>query len=113
MVSDGVSNYLVGKIPEISYFLSSILMVFGSDYLMGRVLLRRLKKSNFLSRTVMFVLYSLLALPALTAAGAYLLREMILAPFKEQIALVMAVFFLFTGVLLSARYNMKMGLKAR
>jgi hypothetical protein len=105
------SDYLIARIPEISYFLSSALMIFASDFIMGRVLIRRLRKLPFLTRTTFFLLYGLLVFPALTTLGAFSLRELVLNPFKEWIILVLAVAFIFIGILLSLRYNMKMKLK--
>lgn len=111
MLLDSVSGYLTARIAEISFLLSSMLMVFASDLIMGRMLLRRLRKLDFVTRTLAFVLYALLALPAMTTLGAYLLRVLILEPFKEQILAALAIFFLIVGVLLSRRYNMKFRVK--
>ena len=106
-----ISDYLIARIPEISYFLSSALMIFVSDYIAGRLLIRRLRKLTFLVRTSIFLLYGLLIYPALTALGALVLRESVLSPFKEWLILLLVVFFLFIGILLSLRYNMKIRLK--
>jgi hypothetical protein len=105
------ADYLIARIPEISYFLSSALMIFASDYIMGRFLIRRLRKLTFLARTSLFLLYGLFMFPALVGLGAFVLREAVLYPFKEWIILLLVVFFLFIGVLLSIRYNMKIKLK--
>ena len=110
-VFNSVSNQLIARIPEISYLLSSVLMLFASDYIMERLLIRRLRKVNFIARTFLFVLYGLLILPALTTIGALLLRVLALNPFKEWIILVLVICFFFVGVLLSIRYNIKMKLK--
>jgi len=105
------SDYLIARIPEISYFLSSALMIFVSDYIVGRLLIRRLRKLTFLVRTCLFLFYGLFMFPTLTALGAFVLRESVLNPFKEWIILLLVVFFVFIGVLLSLRYNMKIRLK--
>jgi hypothetical protein len=110
-VLHSVTDYLIARIPEISYFLSAALMILASDYIMERLLIRRLRKSTFLARTSLFLFYGLLVFPALTALGAFLLRELALNPFKEWIILVLVVSFFFIGVLLSVRYNMKIRLK--
>jgi len=108
---DAAAGYLIARIPEISFLLSSIFMLFASDVIMGRFLLRRLRKSHFLTRTLLFVLYGIMVLPAMTVGGAYLLRELVLKPFRDGIIVVLAVCFLIIGVLLSLRYNMKMKVK--
>lgn len=110
---DSVSNYLIARIPEISYFLSSAFMIFASDYMMERLLIRRLKRMSFLARTALFLGYGLFILPGLMTLIAHLLRELVLNPFKGWIILVMVLSFLFMGILLSIRYNIKMRLKIR
>jgi hypothetical protein len=105
------SDYLIARIPEISYFLSSALMIFTSDFIMGRLLIRRLRKMTFLVRTSLFLLYGLFVFPTLTVLGAFSLRDLVLDPFKEWIILVLVVSFFFIGILLSLRYNMKTKLK--
>lgn len=105
------SDYLIARIPEISYFLSSALMIFVSDYIMERLLIRRLRRLTFLARTCLFLLYGLFMFPTLTALGALVFREAVLNPFKEWIVLLLVVFFFFIGILLSIRYNMKIRLK--
>lgn len=105
------SDYLIARIPETSFLIASILMIFASDYLFSAFLLRRLKKRSFITRTLIFVLYALLALPAMTVLGAYILRVHVLEPFSDRIILVMLACFLLIGVLLSIRYNMKIRLK--
>ncbi len=112
-VFDSASNYLTARIPEISYLLSSVLMIFASDYIMERFLIRIMRKQNFIARTVLFLLYGLLVLPALIALGALLLRVLALDPFKENIIVVLAISFFLIGVILSIRYNMKMKFKVR
>jgi hypothetical protein len=105
------SDYLIARIPETSYFLSSALMIFASDFIMGRLLIRRLRKLAFLARTSLFLLYGLFVFPTLTALGAFSLRELVLTPFREWIILVLIISFFFIGILLSIRYNMKIKLK--
>ncbi len=110
-VLNSVSDNLIARIPEISYLLSCILMLFASDYIMERLLVRRLRKLNFISRTGLFIFYGLLILPIMTTIGALLLRTLALDPFKEWMILILVICFFLVGVLLSIRYNMKMKLK--
>jgi hypothetical protein len=110
---NSASDYLIARIPEISYFLSCALMILASDVIMGRFLIKRLRKQGFVSRTFLFLLYGLLILPAFTTLGALLLRELVLNPFKEWIILVLVISFLFIGVFLSLRYNMKIKMKLK
>jgi hypothetical protein len=105
------SDRLIARIPEISYLLSTIFMIFVSDYIIGNLLIRRLKKMGFITRTFLFVFFGLLILPGLTALGALLLRDLVLDPFKDWIILVLVICFFLIGVFLSIRYNMKMKLK--
>ena len=107
---DSLSAHLVARIPEISYLLSSILMIFASDYVIGNLLIRKLKKIGFITRTCLFLFFGLLILPSLTAIGALLLRNLVLDPFQEWIILVLIICFFFIGVFLSIRYNMKIKL---
>jgi hypothetical protein len=107
---DSISDHLVARIPEISYLLSSILMIFASDYIIGNLLIQKLRKMGFITRTGFFLLFGLLILPGLTAAGAFLLRDLVLDPFKEWIILVLVICFFLIGVFLSIRYNMKIKL---
>jgi hypothetical protein len=108
---DSVSDYLIERIPEMSFLLSSILMIFVSDYLFGHFLLRRLKKMAFITRTALFVLYGLVALPAMITLFATSLRVYLLEHFRNDILLVLAISFVLVGVLLSIRYNMRIRLK--
>jgi asparagine N-glycosylation enzyme membrane subunit Stt3 len=108
--ADSISEYVAARIPEISYLLSSILMIFASDYIIGNLLIRRLRKMGFVTRTCLFLLFGLLILPALTAIVAFLLRDLVIDPFKEWIILVLVICFFFIGVFLSIRYNMKIKL---
>ncbi len=108
MVSDLAafhSDYLIARIPEISYLISSAMMIFASDYLLRRFLIRRLKKQTFIARTSVFLFYGLLVFPVLTSAGAFVLRESALNPFKEWLILMLLVFFFVIGILLSFRYR--------
>ena len=108
---DSVSDHLIARIPEISYLLSSIFMIFASDYIIGNLLIQQLRKMGFITRTFLFVFFSLLILPSLTALGAFLLRDMVLDPFQDWIILVLTICFFLVGVFLSLRYNMKMKIK--
>lgn len=105
------SDYLIDRIPEISYFLSSALMLFVSDFILECFLIRRLRRLTFIARTCLFLFYGLFLFTPLTAIGASLLREMVLYPYKEWIVLLLIIFFSLLGVLLNLRYNMKMRLK--
>ncbi len=108
-----VTQYLAGHVWEISYLLSTVLMFFGGDIIMEKVLLKRLKQWHFLKRTLAFVLYGLVLLPALTVGGAALLRAFVLEPLQDRILPVLLVSFLATGISLSVKYNMKPRLKGR
>jgi len=110
---NSVSDSLIARIPEISYLLSTIFMIFISDYIIGNLLIRRLKKMGFITRTFLFVFFGLLILPGLTTLGALLLRDLVLDPFKDWIILVLVICFFLIGVFLSIRYNMKIKLKVR
>ena len=112
-LSSSISGYLIERIPEISFFLSSILMVFISDYIMGSYMLKSLKRMNFLSRTFFFLVYGLLILPAMTTFGAFLLRNIALYPLKQSIILVLIASFFLVGVFFSIKYNIKMKLKLK
>jgi hypothetical protein len=108
---DSVPAYLIAKIPEISFFLSTILMFFASDYIMEYFLKKSLKKMNFVARTIIFLFYGLLVLPALCTAGALFLQDAVLLPYQRWIVPVLLACFLFIGILLSIRYNMRLKLK--
>ncbi len=108
-----ISGYLIAKIPEISFLLSSILMIFAGDYVMENFIIKRMKKQNFFTRTLLFLLYALLIFPTLTTGGAFLLRAAVLYPLKESIILVLAISFVTVGVFLSIRYSMKLRWKPR
>lgn len=82
-------------------------MIFVSDLIMGRLFLKRLRKMSFLSRTFAFVLFWLVAMPGLTILSAMLLKSVLLGPMKNWIIIDLAVAFLFTGILLCLKYNMK------
>jgi hypothetical protein len=110
---DSVPAYLIDKIPEISFFLSTILMFFGSDYIMEYFLKKSLKKMNFVTRTIIFLFYGLFALPALCTACAFFLQDAILYPYQNWIVPVLLASFLSVGILLSIRYNMKLRLKLK
>jgi hypothetical protein len=108
-----ITDHLIARIPEISFILSSTFMIFAGDYLLGNVFVRSLKKMDFISRTFVFMLIGLIMFPALTTLGAYVLRELVLEPFKDWIILVLVITFLIVGILLSLRYNMKIKLKIK
>ena len=110
---DSIPPYLITRIPEISFFLATILMFFISDYIMEYFLKKGLKKINFVTRTITFLLYGLIVLPALCAACAIVLQNVVLYPYQKWIVLVLLAFFLFLGILLSMRYNMKIRLKLK
>ncbi len=110
---DPISDYLLPRIPEISYVLSSVFVIFASDFIMEFILIGWLRKLGFVTRTAFFLLYALLALPALTTVGAYLLRTRVLDRYQGWLLLELAISFLVVGLLLSARYHMKMKLKVK
>ena len=106
-----IQAYLITKIPEISFLLSTILVAFISDYIMELFLKKTLKKLNFVTRTIIFLFYGLLVLPALCTVCALFLQTAVLYPYQASIAMVLLASFLFVGILLSFRYNMKVKLK--
>ncbi|MDD5311926.1 MAG: hypothetical protein PHO26_02675 [Dehalococcoidia bacterium] len=108
---DSIPAYLVARIPEISVFLSTILMFFAGDYIMELFLKKSLKKMNFVSRTIIFLLYALLVLPVLCTVCAVFLQNAVLYPYQSGIVLVLLASFLLVGMLLSLRYNMRVKLK--
>lgn len=108
---DSIPAYLISRIPEISFLLSTMLMFFASDYIMEYFLKKSLKKMTFVTRTIIFLFYGLIILPALCAACAIFLQNAVLYPYQESIVLVLLASFLLVGIMLSIRYNMKMKLK--
>ena len=108
---DSVSAYLIARIPEISFFLSTALMFFASDYIMEYFLKKSLRKMSFVTRTIIFLFYGLLVLPVLCTACALFLQNAVFYPYQKWIVLVLLASFLFVGILLSIRYNMKIKLK--
>jgi len=108
---DSIPAYLVEKIPEISFLLSTIFMFFGSDYIMEYFLKKTLKKMSFVVRTIIFLLYALIVLPVICTAFALFLQNTILYPCQQWIVPVVLASFLCVGLLLSIRYSMKVKLK--
>ncbi|MCX6007071.1 MAG: hypothetical protein NTZ34_07410 [Chloroflexi bacterium] len=108
---DSVPAYLIARIPEISFFLSTALMFFASDYIMEYFLKKSLRKMNFVTRTIIFLVYGLLVLPVLCTACALFLQNTLLYPYQGWIVLVLLASFLFVGIMLSIRYNMKVKLR--
>jgi hypothetical protein len=108
---DSVSAYLVARIPEISFLLSTMILFFLGDYIMEYLLKSNLKKMSFILRTIVFLLYGLLILPALCTACAFFLQNAVLYPNQRSIVLVLLASFLIVGILLTVRYNMKLKLK--
>lgn len=108
---DSASAYLIAKIPEISFLLSTVIMFFISDYIMEYLLKKSLKKMSFVIRTIVFLLYGLFALPSLCTACAFLLQNALLYPNQKWIVLVLLACFLIVGILLSIRYNARFRLK--
>jgi hypothetical protein len=104
---DSVPAYLVVKIPEISFLLSTVVIAFASDYIMEYFLKKGLKKMKFVTRTIIFLFYGLIILPALCTACALFLQNAVLYPYQRWIVPVLLAAFLFVGILLSIRYNMK------
>jgi len=110
---ESLPAYLTTRIPEISFFVATILMFFISDYIMEFFLKKSLKKINFVTRTIIFILYGLIVLPGLCAVCALFLQNAVLYPYQRWIVLVLLAFFLFVGILLSLRYNMKVRMKLK
>lgn len=110
---NSISRPLIDLIPEVSYLIATVLIIFASDFVAERVLIGYLKKMTFFTRTVVFLLWGLAALPAATAGLAFLLRRFILQPYSNWIILLLAGFFLLIAVLLNVRYNIKMKFKIR
>jgi len=108
---DSVPAYLVARIPEISFLLSTVVIAFTSDYIMEYFLKKSLKKMNFITRTIIFLFYGLLVLPALCTACALFLQNAVLYPYQKWIVAVLLASFLLVGILLSIRYNMRLKLK--
>jgi hypothetical protein len=108
---ESIAAYLIAKIPEISFLLSTILMFFVSDYITEYLLKKSLKKMSFVVRTIVFLLYGLIVLPALCTGFAFFLQNTVLYPNQKWIVLVLLVSFLIVGILLSIRYSMKVKLK--
>jgi hypothetical protein len=108
---DSIPVYLIDRIPEISFLLSTILIAFASDYIMEYFLKKSLRKMNFITRTIIFLFYGLIVLPALCTACALFLQNSILYPYQKWIVLVLLAFFLCVGILLSIKYSMKVNLK--
>jgi hypothetical protein len=110
---DSIPGYLVAKIPEISFLLSTVLIAFANDYIMEYFLKKSLKKMSFIIRTIIFLLYGLLVLPVLCTGCALFLQSAVLYPYQKWIVLVLLACFLLVGILLSVRYNMKLKLKLK
>jgi hypothetical protein len=107
------TNHLITRIPELSYLLSTVFMIFASDYIITNFLIKTLRKMGFITRTFLFVFFSLLIFPGLTALVALLLRNLVLDPFNNHIILVLAICFFLVGILLSMKYNIKTKLKLK
>ena len=108
---DSVPTYLVDKIPEISFLLATVLIFFASDYIMEYFLKKSLKRMNFVTRTIIFLIYGLLILPVLSTVCALFLQNSVLYPLQRWIVMVLLASFLLVGILLNIRYNMKVRLK--
>jgi FtsH-binding integral membrane protein len=108
---DSVPTYLVDKIPEISFLLATVLIFFASDYIMEYFLKKSLKRMNFVTRTIIFLIYGLLILPVLSTVCALFLQNSVLYPLQGWIVMVLLASFLLVGILLNIRYNMKVRLK--
>jgi hypothetical protein len=108
-----ITDQLIDRIPELSYLLSTIFMIFTGDYIITHFLLKTLRKMGFITRTLFFMFLSLIIFPTLTAVGALLLRNLVLDPFKDWIILVLAICFFIVGILLSMKYNLKTKIKLK
>jgi peptidoglycan/LPS O-acetylase OafA/YrhL len=103
-----VTEYLDSKITEISYTMATVLMLFAGDYLTEVLIIKNIRNRNLLARTGLFLGYTLLALPMLTVASARALESLVLEPLQGYLWILLLVFFLFSGVLLSLKYRMKL-----
>ena len=103
---ESLPAYLVEKIPEISFLLSTMLMFFIGDYMMEVIFKKALRKMTFIARTVLFLMYGLVLLPVLSTACAIFLQDSVLYPYKQWIIPLILASFVFIGILLSIRYNM-------
>ena len=68
---------------------------------------------GFFSRTILFILLGIILLPGLTTLGAFLIRDLVLEPYKDWIIVVLLICFFLIGLFFSIRYNMKIKLKVR
>lgn len=102
-----LNTYLTARIPEISAALASIFMLLGGDYVIGRFILRRIRKYNILVRTALFSLYAILLLPLLIVVITTFFTTTVLEPFQDSLLPVLALSFFLVGILLTLRYHMK------
>lgn len=107
---ESIPAYLVEKIPEVSFIIATMLMIFAGDYIMELLVKNGLRKMNFIARTIIFILYGLIVIPALSTICAVFLQDAVLYPYKSHILLVVIISFVVVGILLSVRYNMKLKL---
>jgi hypothetical protein len=102
-----ITDFLVSRVTEISFGMATILVLFSGDYLTDRFLIKRIRKRNVLIRTIVFLCYVLLALPLLTVFSARVLAALVLAPLGGYLWVLLAGFFMLSGVLVSLKYRMK------
>jgi hypothetical protein len=103
-----ITDFLASRVTEISFAMATIMTLFAGDYLTDRFLIKRIRKRNVLIRTTVFLCYVLLALPLLTVLSARALAILVLAPIGGYAWVLLAGFFLLSGVLFSLKYRMKM-----
>jgi len=88
-------------------------MIFIGDFVIGNVFVKRMRRMGFFSRTILFILLGIILLPGLTTLGAFLIRDLVLEPYKDWIIVVLLICFFLIGLFFSIRYNMKIKLKVR
>ena len=103
-----ITDFLASRATEVSFAMATILVLFAGDYLTDRFLIKRIRKRNVIIRTTIFLCYVLLALPLVTVFSARALAALVLAPLGGYVWVLLAGFFLLSGVLFSLKYRMKM-----
>jgi hypothetical protein len=103
-----IADFLASRVTEISFAMATIMTLFAGDYLTDKFLIKRIRKRNVMIRTTVFLCYVLLALPVATVLSARVLAALVLAPLGGYAWVLLAGFFLLSGVLFSLKYRMKM-----
>lgn len=104
---ESLNRYLTDRTPEIASSLASLFMLLVGDYVIGRLVIRRLRKHSLLVRAGLFLGYALFMLPFLIIAITAIFTTVVLEPFKDSLLPVVVVSFLLVGILLTIRYHMK------